>query len=88
MQIHVSFKGIVQGVGFRYRTKMMANKLNIKGWIKNNSDGSVEAVFQGSPENIEKIIYFCENEIPDALVSDKKVEYMKEEDFNEFKIIK
>lgn len=88
MQIHVLFKGIVQGVGFRDRTRRMAKSLNIRGWIKNNGDGSVEAIFQGSPEDIEKLLDFCENGIPDALVSEKKIEYMKEDDFDNFKIIK
>ncbi len=88
MQIHIVFKGIVQGVGFRERTRRMAKSLNIKGWIKNNPDGSVEAIFQGSPESVERLIDFCETEIPDAIVSDKKIDYMEEDDFDNFKIIR
>ncbi len=88
MQIHIVFKGIVQGVGFRERTRRMAKSLNIKGWIKNNPDGSVEAIFQGPPESVERLINFCETEIPDAIVSDKKIDYMEEDDFDDFKIIR
>ncbi len=88
MQIHIVFKGIVQGVGFRERTRRMAKSLNIKGWIKNNPDGSVEAIFQGPPDSVERLINFCETEIPDAIVSDKKIDYMEEDDFDNFKIIR
>ncbi len=88
MQIHIVFKGIVQRVGFREKTRRMAKSLNIKGWIKNNPDGSVEAIFQGPPESVERLINFCETEIPDAIVSDKKIDYMEEDDFDDFKIIR
>ncbi|MGC8546679.1 MAG: acylphosphatase [Thermoplasmata archaeon] len=88
MQIHIIFRGIVQGIGFRERTRRMAKSLNIRGWIKNNVDGSVEGIFQGTPEDIEKLINFCENSIPDAMISEKILEYMKEEDLDNFKIIR
>ena len=48
MAYHCIFKGHVQGVGFRARIKHKAKELNITGWVKNCSDGSVEAVFDGS----------------------------------------
>ncbi|MGC8574127.1 MAG: acylphosphatase [Thermoplasmata archaeon] len=88
MQVHIIFRGIVQGIGFRERTRRMAKSLNIRGWIKNNVDGSVEGIFQGTPEDIEKLINFCENSIPDAMISEKILEYMKEEDLDNFKIIR
>ncbi len=88
MQVHIIFKGIVQGVGFRERTRRMAKNLNIRGWIKNNEDGSVEGIFQGTPEGIEKLINFCETGIPDAMISEKILEYTKEDEFDNFKIIR
>lgn len=42
MRMHFLFYGIVQGVGFRYRAYMHANKMGIAGWCRNLSDGSVE----------------------------------------------
>jgi acylphosphatase len=88
MQVHIIFKGIVQGIGFRERTRRMAKSLNVRGWIKNNDDGSVEGIFQGTPEDIEKLIHFCETDIPDAMISEKILEYMKEDDLDNFKIIR
>lgn len=45
--------GRVQGVGFRYFTYRTAKELNIRGWVKNLQDGTVETVFTGSPENVK-----------------------------------
>lgn len=49
---HLIISGRVQGVGFRYFTYRTAKELNIKGWVKNLQDGTVETVFTGSPENV------------------------------------
>ena len=53
---HIKFYGRVQGVGFRYRAEKSASIYDIYGWIKNNSDGSVEMEVQGEEENIDKMI--------------------------------
>ncbi|MCL4450235.1 MAG: acylphosphatase [Candidatus Thermoplasmatota archaeon] len=84
----MKFYGIVQGVGFRERTRRMAKSLNLKGWVRNLRDGSVEAVIQGDPDTVEQLINYCISEIPNALVSDVKKRYVVEEDFDNFKIIK
>lgn len=44
--------GIVQGVGFRYFTQMMAIKFNLTGWCKNLYNGKVEIEVQGLKENL------------------------------------
>lgn len=59
MVAHVFISGFVQGVGFRRFVKQNALKLGLTGWVKNLSDNRVEAVFQGSKEQIEKIILLC-----------------------------
>ncbi|EQB64806.1 MAG: hypothetical protein AMDU3_IPLC00004G0384 [Thermoplasmatales archaeon I-plasma] len=88
MQCNVKLYGIVQGVGFRERTRRMAKSLNLKGWVKNMKDGSVEAMIQGDPDSVEKLIQYCTSEIPNALVTDVKKRYVVEEEFDNFKIIK
>lgn len=57
--INVIITGRVQGVGFRQYVKYKARKLNIIGWVKNlpastpgGSDGKVEAMLDGSQENL------------------------------------
>lgn len=46
-------------VGFRFFTRMHAKKLNLSGFIKNLSNGKVEALFIGKKENINKILELC-----------------------------
>ena len=57
--VKLIISGIVQGVWYRASTKNMANKLAITGWIKNTSDGKVEAVFEGEEKQVEEMIKWC-----------------------------
>ena len=45
-------EGDVQGVGFRYFAVRLAQRLGIRGWVRNLPDGSVEAVGEGTPEQL------------------------------------
>ena len=45
-------KGLVQGVGFRYSTVREAQRLRIKGWVKNASNGDVEVWAEGPAEKL------------------------------------
>ncbi|MFW6282242.1 MAG: acylphosphatase [bacterium] len=60
IQEHLIISGRVQGVGFRAFALDKARKFNIKGWIKNRSDGKVEAVIQGRESDISKLLRFLE----------------------------
>jgi acylphosphatase len=60
MTSRVFILGFVQGVGFRRFVKKNALGLGLKGWVKNLPDGRVEALVQGSKENIEKLVKLCE----------------------------
>ena len=44
---HIYFSGLVQGVGFRYRSIYLARPLGLTGWVKNLWDGRVEMEVQG-----------------------------------------
>ena len=56
---HVIIHGRVQGVLFRHNAGKIADRLNVTGWVRNNPDGTVEAVFEGEEEALEKIISWC-----------------------------
>jgi acylphosphatase len=51
--------GYVQGVFFRDTTRRRAESMGVAGWARNNPDGTVEAVFEGSPETVESLVDFC-----------------------------
>jgi len=55
----VVFSGRVQGVFFRDTARRHAERLGIAGWASNRRDGAVEAVFEGSPEEVEQLIELC-----------------------------
>ena len=61
MKIHYNIKiyGLVQGVFFRASAKEAADKLEISGFAKNMSDGSVYMEAEGEKENLDKFIVWC-----------------------------
>ena len=49
----------MQGVFFRAETRDRAASLALAGWVRNNPDGSVEAVFEGERDRVESIVEWC-----------------------------
>ena len=61
---HVTIRGQVQGIGFRYFVvqrvlDIVDRNLGLEGWVRNRSDGSVEALFAGEPGVVAGIIEAC-----------------------------
>ena len=59
IQIKVVVKGRVQGVFFRVETKNTADRLGLNGYVKNLSNGSVEAVFEGDQQAVTQMVEWC-----------------------------
>ncbi len=55
----VVIHGWVQGVFFRDTVRRRARATGIAGWVRNNRDGTVEAVFEGETAAVERLIEFC-----------------------------
>ncbi len=51
--------GRVQGVFFRDSVRERARSHGVSGWIRNRSDGAVEAVLEGRTDNVESVVRFC-----------------------------
>ncbi|MCM0582458.1 acylphosphatase [Weissella diestrammenae] len=54
--IILNIDGLVQGVGFRWATKKLADEYRLVGFVKSLSDGSVEVFVQGNDQQIERFI--------------------------------
>jgi acylphosphatase len=55
----VTVSGRVQGVFFRETARRRAESARLSGWVRNNPDGSVEAVFEGEPKAVERLVDWC-----------------------------
>jgi acylphosphatase len=51
--------GFVQGVFFRDTLRRRAQSAGVAGWVRNNPDGTVEAVFEGAEGDVERLVRFC-----------------------------
>ena len=70
----MTISGDVQGVGFRYATIGRARSRDVVGWVRNNPDGTVGAVFEGQPEAVDALVAWCRRGPPGARVDDVRVE--------------
>ena len=52
--------GRVQGVFFRDSMRNEAHRLGVTGWVRNNSDGTVEAVVQGEPDAVDAVMHWAQ----------------------------
>ena len=57
-QVRVVAHGLVQGVFFRDTTRRLAERAGVAGWVRNRADGALEAMFEGAPEAVERMIAF------------------------------
>ena len=75
VRAHILVSGRVQGVFFRSETKRKAEKLGVKGWVRNLYDRRVEAVFEGEEDVVNKVIGFCQEGSPHSRVKDVEVKW-------------
>jgi len=86
-RVHLIIRGRVQGVFFRYETQMVARRLGITGWVRNNYDGSVETVAEGAKEKLEEFVQWCHQGPSRARVESVDVKWEKATgEFNNFSI--
>ncbi len=70
----LTIRGQVQGVGFRYALADEARARNLRGWVRNRRDGSVEAVVAGPEADVEAVIAWARHGPPAARVTRVAVE--------------
>ena len=72
---HIFVTGKVQGVYFRQNTQMVAKKYGTTGWVRNLSDGRVEAVIEGDEAAVRMVVDWCRHGPPAARVDDIEVKH-------------
>ena len=72
VRAHILINGRVQGVFFRSEITHRARSLGVNGWVRNLSNGSVEALFEGRGEDVKQLLEFCKQGPTGATV--KKVD--------------
>ena len=78
--------GKVQGVFFRANTRTQAKQLGLRGWVKNEPDGSVRIVAEGKPSALLQLVEWCWQGPPQAQVDDVTVSSGSVEDYVSFEI--
>jgi acylphosphatase len=69
-RLHAIVTGHVQGVSFRYFVMEEADRLDLKGWVRNLWNGGVEVTAEGSRQNLEQLLDALKAGPPMAVVSD------------------
>jgi acylphosphatase len=75
VRAHAFISGIVQGVSYRYYTVNRAKQVGVSGWVRNLPDSRVEAVFEGTQEQVETMIRWCQQGSPASVVERVVFEY-------------
>jgi acylphosphatase len=79
--------GHVQGVYFRDSVHRLALRSDVSGWVRNNREGSVEAVFEGERGAVERLVAFCREGPRGARVDSVDVDEEEPEHVSGFAIL-
>jgi len=88
LKARVVISGRVQGVFFRANTKQKAEQLGLAGWVRNRSDGKVEALFEGEEKIVNEMIRWCHQGPPSARVEDVEIkkQNIRSYEFKDFSV--
>jgi acylphosphatase len=86
IRAHVIVSGRVQGVGFRAWTQRVAQRHGVHGWVRNRSDRTVEAVFEGPRGAVEEVVSWCRDGSPASDVHEVDVDWSEPEGEQGFQI--
>lgn len=86
--LNIGIVGKVQKVGFRETSKYIADQIGVKGFVRNEADGSVYMEIEGDEISVEEMLNWC-NEGPDRSIVEKvTVEEGANKNFKNFDIVK
>ena len=85
-RVRVILSGRVQGVAYRQSAADEAQRLGVTGWVRNLPDGRVEAVFEGPPAAVERLVSWSRRGPSQALVTMVAVHDEPAEGLTEFEV--
>ena len=68
VRVRVVVTGRVQGVWFRDSCREVARRERVTGWVRNRTDGAVEAELEGAPDAVDRVVAWCRSGPPRAHV--------------------
>lgn len=69
IRVRVIVEGRVQGVWYRESCRREAEAHGVAGWVRNTEEGTVEAVLEGEPEAVSRVIEWMRHGPPHAIVT-------------------
>lgn len=85
--VRLYITGTVQGVFFRMFVKQNAEKLNVKGFVRNLEDGRIEVFAEGDIDNVKKMVELCKAGPKHSQIRNVEIKEERFQDFKTFKIL-
>ena len=86
--VRAKIKGTVQGVFFRKFVKEQADKLGIKGHVRNLESGEVEVVAEGENSKVNELMKICEKGPEHSMIKGLETQVLNNIGFDDFKILR
>ena len=88
-ELHARVHGIVHGVGFRATAKRFADQLNLRGFVRNVPDGTVEICAQGERKNLDRFLELLKEEFGPQHIRHIDISYISTDtSYPDFKILR
>ena len=84
--VRLRITGLVHGVFFRATMAQVASEHEVRGWVRNRTDGSVEAFLEGEEENVQRVIVWAKRGPPRARVDEVDVVKTRPKNLRGFRI--
>lgn len=83
----ITVKGNVHGVFYREYVREHAEKLGLKGFVRNIENGSVEVVIEGDIEKVDEMFNLCKTGPKHAVINSTEIVETSFQDFKDFKVL-
>ena len=83
----IIIKGTVQGIFFRNFVRDNANKLGLKGFVRNLENGNVEVFCEGEIDSVDKFCEICKKGSKHSVIRNVTIKEAPFQDFKEFKVL-